>query len=311
MSKTVDARVILGGLGLPLAQQNEISALTLLALARLKPADPWTAATRVSARISKDIMVFIREHYKKAYAANTRETIRRQVLHQFVQAQIAHYNPDDPQLATNSPNAHYALTTGALAVLHSFGTTKFAEACKTFKAQSGSLRELYEKGRAALSVPVALPSGGSISLSPGVHNELQAAVIEVFLPRFAPGAEVLYLGDTAKKSLHVDAKTLEALGIPITAHDKLPDIVLYDRKQSALLLIEVVTSHGPMTPKRIVELEAMLAGCECKKLYITAFPDFQTWKQYLGFVAWETEVWIAEAPDHMVHYNGDRFMQPR
>ncbi|MFS2517149.1 MULTISPECIES: BsuBI/PstI family type II restriction endonuclease [Parabacteroides] len=28
-------------------------------------------------------------------------------------------------------------------------------------------------------------------------------------------------------------------------------------------------------------------------------------------IAWETEVWIAENPGHMIHFNGDRFIGPR
>ena len=28
-------------------------------------------------------------------------------------------------------------------------------------------------------------------------------------------------------------------------------------------------------------------------------------------INWDTEVWIAELPEHMIHLNGDQFMGPR
>ena len=114
MSKIKEAQKILNALGLPPAQQNDISALTLLALCGLGPRDAWEKAARRSLTVSKGIMAFIRDRYRKTYAPNTRETFRRQVLHQFVQGHIADYNPDNPSLATNSPLAHYALSEAAL-----------------------------------------------------------------------------------------------------------------------------------------------------------------------------------------------------
>ncbi len=144
-----------------------------------------------------------------------------------------------------------------------------------------------------------------------MHNRVQAAVVEEFAPRFAPGAILLYLGDTAKKSLHMDAGILAGLGIPITEHDKLPDIILYDKQRNWLFLVEVVTSHGPMTPKRVVELRVLLASCKARPIFVSAFPDFTEFRKHLRDIAWETEVWLAETPDHLIHYNGDRFLGPR
>ena len=129
--------------------------------------------------------------------------------------------------------------------------------------------------------------------------------------RFAPGAHLLYLGDTAKKNLFVDNAGLAELGIPITDHDKLPDVVLYDDKRNWLFLIEAVTSHGPVTPKRILEIEDMLSSCSAGAVYVSAFPDFAEFRKHLQFIAWETEVWLCDTPDHMIHYDGDRFLGPR
>jgi type II restriction enzyme len=148
-------------------------------------------------------------------------------------------------------------------------------------------------------------------LSPGKHNEVQAAIVEAFAARFAPGACLLYLGDTAKKNLHIDAGRLAALGAPVTEHDKLPDVILHDEKRNRVFLIEAVTSHGPMTPKRVVELEAMFTVCQVPLIYVSAFPNFAEFRKHLKTIAWETEVWIAEIPDHLIHFNGDRFLGPR
>jgi len=148
MSRVDDAKKILKALGLPPAQQNDISALTLLALCQVGPRDPWRNAQRVSLTVTKGVMAFIETRYKKTYAPNTRETFRRQVLHQFVQANITDYNPDDPSLPTNSPRAHYAVSEAALSAVQSFGTAKWKVAVATFASSQGLLVETYLKHRA-------------------------------------------------------------------------------------------------------------------------------------------------------------------
>jgi hypothetical protein len=310
MSKVEEAKKILKALGIPPAQQNEISALTLLALCGLKRKDSWANASRSSLTVTKGIMAFIAEHYQKIYAPNTRETFRRQVLHQFVQARIVDYNPDEPDLPTNSPRAHYSLSSAALNAIRTFGTTRWKIASKHFVSRHGALLEIYRKERAARLVPVQLPDGRTLSLSPGKHNKVQAAVVKQFAPRFAPGAKLLYLGDTAKKNLFNDNERLSNLGVPITEHDKLPDVVLHDVSRNWLCLVEAVTSHGPMSPKRVYELEKMFAQCPIGKVFVTAFQNFDEFRKHLKKIAWETEVWIAEIPDHLIHYNGDKFLGP-
>jgi hypothetical protein len=160
-------------------------------------------------------------------------------------------------------------------------------------------------------IPIRLPEGVLLNLSPGKHNELQRAVIKDFVPRFASDARVLYLGDTAKKNLHFDEASLKLLGVPVSEHDKLPDLVLFDENKQWVFLIEAVTSHGPMTPKRFVELEKMFAKCRAGLIYVSAFLDWAEFRKHLKNIAWETEVWVAEMLDHMIHFNGDRFLGPR
>jgi len=228
-----------------------------------------------------------------------------------VLANVADYNPFAPELPTNSPKAHYAISEAALAAIREFGGRDWMRAVQRFASSGERLIEVFERNRKASSIPVRFPGGASLELSPGRHNEIQKAVVEQFVPRFAPNAELLYLGDTAHKGLHLKRKELDALHFPLTEHDKLPDIIFYDGEHDWLFLVEVVTSHGPMSPKRVLELERMLAAVSPGVVYVSAFPTMAEFRKHLRNVAWDTEVWIAEIPDHLIHYNGDRFFGPR
>lgn len=311
MAKVTEARSILSAFGLPAAQQNRMSGLTLLALCGLTPSMRWADAVRCRCTVTKGIMEHIRRHYDVEYAPNTRETIRRQVLHQFVQARVADYNPFDPDLPTNSPRAHYAVTEEALLVVRSFGASRWDAELKKFLDSQVALSRRYDRDRERHLVPVKLPSGQRLDLSPGQHNRLQRAVVEEFSPRFAPDARLLYLGDTAAKNLLIDHAGLRKIGIKVTSHDKLPDIMIHQAERRRLFLVEVVTSHGPMSPKRVVELEGFLANCTENIVYVSAFQDFDEFRKYIKEISWGTEVWISKRPDHLIHFNGDPIVEPK
>jgi adenine-specific DNA-methyltransferase len=309
VSKVDEALEILRTLGLPRAQQNERSALTLLALANVGPKGSWARTEKPMLRIW-DIMGFMRQRYGKDYAANSRETIRRQTIHQFEQARIVDRNPDYPSRPTNSGLNCYALTDAAVSVLKAYGTRVFGKAVEQFIEAFGQLQTAYGRRRKLQQVKLRLPDGVLLSLSPGEHNRLQVAIVEVFGPRFAPGAQVLYVGDTAQKHVLCETKALDTLRIRITEHDKLPDLVLYDADRNWLYLVEAVTSHGPVSPKRHAEIEQMMSSCPAERIYVTAFLTRDDFRRYAADIAWETEVWIAEAPDHMIHFNGPKFLGP-
>jgi len=306
MGKIDEALSILKALGLPKAQQNERSALTLLALLDLRKNSPWPKAKSRLIRIH-DILKFIQESYGKRYAENTRETIRRQTLHQFEQAALAVRNPDDPSRPTNSPNNVYTVADEALEVIRKYKTREWIRALEEFLELKGRLIDLYDKRKKALYSSVKLPNGTSIHFTPGKHNRLQIKVLELFRAQFCPRSKVVYVGDAARKLLHKDEAMLGKLNIPITEHDKLPDVVLYDESKNLLFLIEAVTSHGPLSPKRQIELEKVLVECRGRKVYISVFPDFREFKRHIDNIAWETEVWIEANPAHMIHFNGPKF----
>lgn len=292
---------------MPKRQQNEISALTLLALAGIGPKEPRARAEKRLLRIH-DIMGLCSEKYHKKYAENTREVFRRQVIHQFEHARIVDKNPDDPERPTNSGKTCYALTDEFLSVVRRFGTEEWEAVRDDFIAQVGELRKRYAKRTRSRQVRVQIGPTEAVALSPGKHNELQAKIVQEFVQSFVQDARALYVGDTAKKLIHLDEDLLHKLGVPTNEHGKLPDVVLYSRKQQRLFLVEAVTSHGPVTPKRKFELNQLLQNCKVGLVYVSAFDTFGDFRKWAPEIAWETEVWVAEQPSHMIHFNGLRLL---
>lgn len=199
MGKIEQAQEILETLGLPSAQQNEVSALTFLVLAQLSEDTEWKKAASKSLRVH-DILVEIKQRYGREYAENSRETIRRKVLHQFEQAGIVIRNTDDPDRPTNSGLNNYVLSDLILDAIRSYGTSKWKARSGNFTDQQGKLLDVYQKAREQTKIPLQVAEGKIYKLSPGKHNKLEVAIVEDFGPRFAPGAKLIYLGDTAKKT---------------------------------------------------------------------------------------------------------------
>ncbi len=303
------ARQVIISLGLPRAQQNERSALCLLALLNLTPGKAWAEAENPLMGITP-IMDWVRKHYDKNYAPNTRETVRRQTMHQFVDAGLALYNPDKPNRPVNSPKAVYQIEPAALTLLRTFGTPKWHDNLTAYLAERETLAARYAKEREQNRIPVEIAPGKKITLSPGEHSELIRAIIEDFAPRFAPGSVLVYAGDTGDKWGYFDSSLLLELGIRVDSHGKMPDVVLHYPEKNWLLLVESVTSHGPVDGKRHAELSGLFAGSTAGLVYVTAFPNRAVMGRYLGDIAWETEVWVADAPSHLIHFNGERFLGP-
>ena len=318
MSKIHDACNLLKELGMPKEQTNQLAGLVLLSLAQLAEQDLWATATN-GMYTTRDIMNFIMSAYEVNYAPNSRETIRRKALHQFEQAQLVIRNDDDPGRSTNSPKNNYRLSPRLLEIVSAYPAGEWKELVNCYRSNIGSLKDMYEKKLELEQIPIKLPDGREIKLSPGEHNQLHKDIIEKFAPRFIKGqSKLIYIGDTASsrgleggKRLHVASDELIGLGIQPMSHGKLPDVVIYEETKKWLFLIEAVTSHGPVSPKRHHELEAIMSNSNVSRVYVTAFPDLQRFKKYASNIAWETEVWISEIPDHMIHFNGDRFLGPR
>lgn len=300
-----EAKAILSGLQVPPRQQADLCCLVLLAMANIKESDSWSDATNEWIRIH-DVIAYIRDNYGVSYAENSRETLRKQAMHHFRNAAFI----EDNGKPTNSPNYRYRLTDEMLHLVQSYSTAEWDETKNHFLSTHETLVDLYASKRTMRKMPVNI-NGKEFTFSPGKHNELQKAIIEEFAPRFAPHSECLYVGDTIQKDLVKNVDKLRELGFGITLHDKMPDVVLYSEEKHWLYFVESVTSVGPMEPKRIREIEEMTKGVTAGKIYVTAFLDFKTFKKFSDTLAWETEAWIANMPDHMIHMNGDKFLGPR
>lgn len=305
MSKIAESQAILAALQVPASQQTNTCCCALLALAGLTENTSWAQATNHWLRIH-DVIIFSNANLGTSYAENSRETFRKRAMHHFRNAAFI----EDNGMATNSGNYRYRLTAEMLKLIKSFGTTSWEPLLAAFHQQHPTLVQLYASQRKLSKLPVKI-NGSELSFSAGAHNQLQKDIIEEFAPRFAPHSTCLYVGDTVNKDLVKDEASLGALGITISVHDKMPDVVLYSQENKCLFLIEAVTSVGPMEPKRVRELDDLTASVPCAKIYITAFPDFKTFKKFADKLAWDTEVWIAQHPDHVIHYNGGKLLTPR
>jgi hypothetical protein len=303
------ALTVLGELGLPRRQQNERSALCLLALLDLQPSKEWKEASDPLKGITP-IMEWIHLHYKKNYAPNTRESIRRSTMHQFVSAGIASCNPDLPERPVTSPNTVYQIESAALQLLRAVGSTEWKSCFAGYAVQRPTLASKYAQARNILQVAVKLRNGESLAFTPGKHSELIRDVVEVFGATFVHDAWLIYAGDTGKKWRYFDIERLRSLGIEVNPHGKMPDVILLDQTNNWLFLVEAVTSHGPVDGKRHAELNQLFSGSGAGIVYVTAFPTRSLMSKYLAQIAWETEVWVAEAPTHLIHFNGDRFLGP-
>ncbi len=255
-------------------------------------------------------MEWVEENYGKKYAPNTRETFRRQTMHQFVQAGIALYNPDQPDRPVNSPHAKYGIEPFCLRVLQSCGTKSYEARLAVFLKSHATLVSQYAKSRQLTQIPVQIENGREVRLSPGQHSELIRAIWEEFAPRYVPGGQLVYVGDTGTKWGYFAEELLVPLNVRVDNHGKMPDVLIYDPRRNWLVLAEAVTSHGPVDAKRHMELRAMFKRCGAGLVFVSAFPNRKTFAKYLSAISWETEVWIAENPDHLIHFNGSRFLGP-
>lgn len=307
--KRLAAREILEQIDMPRGQRNDRSAWTLLALGDLTPDRPWADVASPIMGITP-IIEWIAAHYGKRYAPNSRETIRRFSIHQFMEAGLVVYNGDAPDRAVNSPKAGYQLSAEAVTLLRSYGTQRWDEALRTFLSIKPGLATRYAAKRERSMVPVEIAEGRTISLSPGAHSELIRDIVEQFAATHVPGSRLIYVGDTGDKIGFLDEQALAELGVAVDLHGKLPDVVLHDVRRDWLILAESVTSHGPVDGKRHDELHRLFADARAGLVFVTAFPNRATMARYLSELAWETEVWIASDPTHLIHFNGDRFLGP-
>jgi hypothetical protein len=309
-----EALDILLQVGIPFADRSqralEKMAMAFLAVAGVKK--DWTEAAGVSENRrlkTREIIKFINENYEENISSGSYDDIRRKDLRFPVAASLI-INSGDKGRATNDPTRGYGLDDGFEKLIVSYKTKSWSKNLKIFLSKRQTLSEILSRKRNLDLIPVMLPGNKPIVLSLGEHNDLQKAIVEEFLPRYGNGCEVLYIGDTSNKSLHMETKILNNLNFFELSHDELPDIIAYDKNKNWLYLIEAVHSSGPINEVRFHELNQLLKDCPAELIFVTAFLDRDTFRKWSSQIAWETEAWIASNPDHLIHFNGHKFLGP-
>lgn len=311
-SKTVqmrNARAVLHGLGFADRQANDTASLAFLALLDLKPGQGWSEAAAPLRGITP-IIGFIAKFYAIDYAPNTRETIRDDAVKFFLERGLLVRNPDAPSRPTTSGKTVYQVEPTALTLIRTYGTVHWTGALEAYLKRSSGIQAELQRRRSLSRVPVTFPDGQKVTLSAGGQNPLIKAVVEEFCPRFTPGAVIAYVGDTESKFRHLNSARLKELSIILDPAAKMPDVVVHDHQRDWLVLIEAVTSEGPVDGKRRMELKELFRNSRAGLVFVTAFETRKLMQSYAGRISWESEVWIAEDPDHLIHFNGDRFLGP-
>lgn len=304
---------ILGEVGIPLDEtprRLERMAMACLAVGHIKSSfQEAKSADDECFLITREIITFENKHYREDISSGSYDDIRRKDLLYPVQAGIVLNSSAFDTQATNNPTRGYALNPLFAKLLKSYGTLQWETELGIYKEQVKLLKEELERKHNLEKIPVKLPSGTDLLLSAGEHNILQKHIVEDFLSIFGMGAEVLYIGDTSDKYLYKNEEVLDQIGFFTLEHEELPDVVAYCKEKNLLFLIEAVHSAGPMDEIRVMKLKKQMENCTATPIFITTFLNKKEFRKWVTDIAWESEVWIADTPEHMIHFNGYKFLE--
>lgn len=313
----LEALQILDAAGVPLegltVRRLEKMAMSFLAVANMKPAQSWSEVAQPKDKHvlrTREIIAFINDNYEEQISPGSYDDIRRKDLLRPVGMGLVIKSANNEKADTNDGTRGYAISEAFSHLASTFGTDDWAKTIANFEVDQEYIDRL-EGRRDLAKLPVELPGGATIKLDDGPHNRIQMAVIDDFLPRYGYDAEVYYIGDTSdKKAIKSDAD-LEGLGLNVADRGMLPDIIAFSKSKKWLYLIEAVHSSNPLNPERCIELSrTLLKDCPFGVVYVTAFLTKRDFVRWGTQIAWETEVWIADSPEHMIHFNGDKFIGP-
>lgn len=305
---------ILQQVGIPLKGKSErgLECMAMAFLAVAGVVNKWKSASGAAKERrlkTREIISFINENYEENISSGSYDDIRRKHLKLPVVAGLI-INSGDKGRATNDPTRGYSLEEGFEKLIVSYGSRSWKSKITDFNKNREKLADILARKRNLDLIPVLLPDNNPIVLSQGEHNQLQKAIIEEFLPRFGHNCKVLYVGDTSNKLLHLEKEELQKLNFFELSHDELPDVIAYNKKKNWLYLIEAVHSSGPISEVRLHELQKLLKDSPAELIFVTAFLNRDTFRKWAAQIAWETEVWIADNPDHLIHFNGHKFLGP-
>lgn len=297
--------------------RKERLALTLLAVAHIREKDHWKDARYWGDKVqppwsctTREIITFWNENYNLNISSGSYDDVRRKNLVYLIEASLVTKSVSNPDSSTNNPTRDYALNQEAGKLIQSFNTKQWQKKKTQFLEKYGKLEGKLEKTRNLEKIPVQLPNGKSLTFTPGEHNQIQKAIVEDFLPRFLKKPQLLYIGDTNDKYLYIDYEALSNLKLPTPEHDTLPDIIAIDNINKWIFFIEAVHSSNPISKIRHLELERLGSTAIHPIVFVSAFLDRISFRKWVTEISWETEVWLSDSPDHMIHFNGDKFLGP-
>lgn len=326
------------------ARQRRL-VMALLSAGRMRFEDPWTSAKSFETHgldclplRTKDFYAYWNEHFGTSYAPGGYDDVKRLDIDELIpfgllemkvipaasKRSTAKSETSPPAKTTyNAGSRGYSLTSSAVQLLQSFDTDQWLAQLARHRAEFGLAGDRLGKHPDLLAAPIRLPDGTLLALSPTHHNDIQRAVVEAFLPRFAPGARILYIANTGTKKKQnkgsryaeptqqvFDRETLAKIGIDLNEKQKLPDVILLDESRNWLFLIEAVHSKNPIHPTRHRALSEITSGSTAGRVYVTAFLDRTGFAKFSRAISWKTEVWIASEPEHLIHFDGERFLGP-
>ncbi|MCA0447408.1 MAG: restriction endonuclease [Bacteroidetes bacterium] len=305
---------ILERFGIPLegsSRRLERMAISFLACGGIKEIADFKSIKDFDSHYSlktREIIEFVNKYFNESISSGSYDDIRRKDLKLLTLSGIVVQS--SPNSATNDSTRGYSINPIYSNLVKQFGLDNWEQLVQEKLKNVVSINEQLKRHRNLQKIKTTLPSGIEISFSIGEHNILQKAIIEEFLPRFGHDSEVLYVGDTSDKYLFLNKEKLEELNFFNISHEELPDIIAYSKSNNWLYLIEAVYSSGPISEIRLLQLKKITDKCKAQIVFITAFMNKPKFRQFIGDIAWETEVWIADNPDHLVHFNGDKFLGP-
>jgi type II restriction enzyme len=306
-----DARQIISDLGLPNSLQSNTSIYVFLTLLGMSPGMEWHQANNKLWRITP-LMEEISNQGFASFKPNTRETIRDEYVGKLVDAYLVTPNPDEPNRSKNSPKYCYQFNPEVLALAKVFSTNSYNTRLQYFLQSYATLKQRYQRERDINRIPVYLPNGQNITISPGGQNPLIASIVKDFTANFSIDT-VLYIGDSASRYSIFNRDFLEKLGVNIQQLEhstEMPDVILYRQDLNVLVLVEAVNTGGEIDVERRDRLIRLFDGCKTHISFVNAFSTFKDFKKIIRNITWETHAWLAENPSHMIHFNGDLYWLP-
>jgi len=234
---------ILDKFGIPIdgtSRRLERMAIAFLAISDVKSIKDIKSAKDLDNGYSlktRAIIEYVNEHFQENISSGSYDDIRRKDLKLLVVGGIVLQS--NPNSATNDSTRGYGLNPLYAALLRKYPSKNWEQIVQNKLKHIEPIAEKLKRKRTIKKVPVQLPSGKKLKFSTGLHNDLQKAIIEDFLPRYGYNSKVLYVGDTADKYLHLDKKTLRQLNFFDISHEELPDVIAYSAERNWLYLIEL------------------------------------------------------------------------